>query len=64
MLAIAREGLRARARLDGAGNDETGFLADIEAIAADGITAAEHKRSLFRNRWGGSVDPVYEEFAY
>ena len=64
MVSIAREGLRARARLDGAGNDETGFLTDIEAIAADGITAAERKRDLFRNRWGGSVDPIYEEFAY
>ena len=64
MVAVARQGLKARARLDGAGNDETGFLSDLEEIAESGVTAAERKRALFEGRWGGSVDPVFEEFAY
>ncbi len=64
MVAIARQGLKARARLDGGGNDETGFLSDLEEIAESGVTAAERKRALFEGRWGGSVDPVFEEFAY
>ena len=64
MVAIARQGLKARARLDGGGNDETGFLSDLEEIAESGITAAERKRALFEGRWGGQVDPVFEEFAY
>ena len=64
MVAIARQGLKARARLDGAGNDETGFLSDLEEIAESGVTAAERKRDLFEGPWGGKVDPVFEEFAY
>ena len=64
MVAVARQGLKARARLDGAGNDETGFLSDLEEIAESGVTAAERKRALFEGRWGGRVDPVFEEFAY
>ncbi len=64
VVAIARQGLKARARLDGAGNDETGFLTDLEEIADSGVTAAERKRALFEGRWGGKVDPVFEEFAY
>ncbi len=64
MVAIARQGLKARARLDGAGNDETGFLSDLEEIADSGVTAAERKRTLFEGRWGGRVEPVFEEFAY
>ena len=64
MVAIARQGLKARARLDGAGNDETGFLSDLEEIAESGVTAAERKRALFEGRWAGRVEPVFEEFAY
>ncbi len=64
MVAIARQGLKARNRLDGAGSDETGFLGDLEAIAASGVTPAEEKQALFRGRWRGSVDPLFEEFAY
>ena len=64
MVAIARQGLKARARLDGGGNDETGFLSDLEEIAESGVTAAERKRALFEGRWGGRVEPVFEEFAY
>ena len=64
MVAIARQGLKARARLDGAGNDETGFLSELEEIAESGLTAAERKRALFEGRWGRRVEPLFEEFAY
>ena len=33
VLALAREGLRRRKRLDSSGNDETGFLGVLDAIA-------------------------------
>jgi len=64
MLRIARTGLRARARHDSAGNDETGFVGALEEIVASGRTPAEIKLDAFHGRWGGSVDPMFEEFAY
>ncbi|MFN4088581.1 MAG: glutamate--cysteine ligase [Alphaproteobacteria bacterium] len=64
VLRIARAGLRARGRLDRAGDDETGFLTGIEEIVASGRTPAEDLLEAYRTRWDGSVDPVYSELAY
>ena len=33
-------------------------------LAEAGITPAERKLELFHGAWGGSVDPVFREFAY
>ena len=49
MLAIAREGLLARAKLNADGFDEAHFLAPLEEIVARGTTAAgayDHRVSL------------------
>ncbi len=63
-LEIATAGLKRRARLDGAGNDETGFLDTLRSIADSGRTPAEELLEAFETRWGGKVDPVYEELRY
>jgi glutamate--cysteine ligase len=63
-LEIATAGLKRRARLDGAGNDETGFLDTLRAIAESGRTPAEDLLDAYATRWGGSVDPAYEELRY
>ncbi|NQW10690.1 MAG: glutamate--cysteine ligase [Alphaproteobacteria bacterium] len=64
ILALAREGLRRRQRLDSSGNDETGFLSVLDAIAASGRTPAEDLLEAYESRWGGVVDPVFEELRY
>jgi len=64
VLALAREGLRRRKRLDSSGNDETGFLSVLDTIAASGRTPAEELLEAYEARWGGSVDPVFEELRY
>lgn len=64
VLALAREGLRRRGRLDSSGNDETGFLGVLDAIAESGRTPAEELLEAYETRWGGSVDPVFEELRY
>ena len=64
MLALAREGLRRRKRLDSSGNDETGFLSVLDGIASSGRTPAEELLEAYDTRWGGSVDPVFEELRY
>jgi glutamate--cysteine ligase len=63
-IAIAREGLKRRARLDGGLADETGYLGEIEAIAESGITPAEHLLDLYHGPWKGDVSRVFEALAY
>jgi glutamate--cysteine ligase len=64
VLKLARHGLSARRRLSRAGEDETGFLTTLEQIAESGLTPAQIKLRQFAGEWGGSVDPVFREFAY
>ncbi|MBL8710418.1 MAG: glutamate--cysteine ligase [Rhodospirillaceae bacterium] len=64
VLAIARNGLQRRGATDLGGMDESGFLNPLQIIADSGKTPAELKLELYHGRWGGSVDPVYSEFAY
>ena len=63
-LEIASAGLKRRARKDAAGNDESGFLDTLRGIAESGRTSAEELLDAYENRWGGSVDPVYQEMRY
>jgi glutamate--cysteine ligase len=60
VLAIARSGLKARARLDEAGRDETIHLEMLDAIAATGLTQADRLLADFLGTWGGNVDRVLE----
>jgi glutamate--cysteine ligase len=62
-LALARAGLTRRARFAG-GQDETTYLEPLEEIAARGQTPAEELLDKFFGPWGGSVDPVFDEYAY
>jgi glutamate--cysteine ligase len=64
MLEVAREGLHRRARRSAAGEDETHFLDPLFAIAGGGRTPAEELLEDYRARWGGSVDPVFTDYAY
>jgi glutamate--cysteine ligase len=61
MLALARGALARRARRDAAGNDETIYLQPLEEIAETGRTLAEQRLEAYHGRWGGSVDPAFEE---
>jgi len=64
VLEIARGGLRDRARLDGMGTDEGGFLDPLDDIQRSGNAPAEDLLVRYAGAWGGSVDPVFEEEAY
>jgi glutamate--cysteine ligase len=64
MLVIAREGLKARAKLNASGDDETGFLSELDEIAATGITPAECLLERWRTEWKGDMNKVYEACAY
>ncbi|WP_434617947.1 glutamate--cysteine ligase [Azospirillum sp. B2RO_4] len=64
MLAIARDGLARRARNDNWGDDETHFLDTLQVIAETGRSPADELLEKFNGPWGGSVDPVFKEYAY
>jgi len=64
VLKIARYGLKARARRDSGGNDETGFLEVLDQIVETGESPAAAKLRAYHERWGGSVDPLFREYAY
>jgi glutamate--cysteine ligase len=61
MLALARGGLARRAARDASGRDETIYLAPLEAIVESGRTLAEQRLEAYHGRWGGSVEPAFEE---
>ncbi len=63
-LCIAHAGLQRRARRDSVGLDETHFLRPLFQIAESGITPAEELLRAYERRWQGSVDPVFQEYAY
>jgi glutamate--cysteine ligase len=63
-LKIAGQGLARRNRLNKTGASEAVFLEPLVEFALANETAAERKLKLFHGEWGGSVDPVFREFAY
>ncbi|HEY2137096.1 MAG TPA: glutamate--cysteine ligase, partial [Xanthobacteraceae bacterium] len=63
-LAIAHDGLKRRNRLDAGGRDETRSLEPLHDLVTRGRTPAEELLEKFHGPWGGSVAPVYTEYAY
>lgn len=63
-LKISAHGLMRRARSNCNGVDERIYLEPLIEIVESGQTAAERKLELFHGAWGGSVDPVFREYAY
>jgi glutamate--cysteine ligase len=63
-VAMAERGLRRRKRLDRAGQDETQYLAPLFDTLARGTTPAEGLLAKFNGAWGGSVKPLYTDYAY
>ena len=64
MLAIARGGLQRRARIDIDGNDESAYLDVLDVMARSGRSAAAEKLARFHGQWNGSVEPLFEQYAY
>jgi glutamate--cysteine ligase len=64
VLAISKQGLKNRAKLDSYGDDESHFIESLEDVAQSGRTLADEFLDLYETRWEGSVDPVFREYAY
>jgi glutamate--cysteine ligase len=63
VVAIARDGLRARGLRDAAGNDEQVFLTPLQQIAEGGPTQAEHWLAQYHGAWRGDASRIFEEAA-
>ena len=63
-LTLAEQGLVRRKRLDRNGRDETRYLRPLQEIVARGITPAEELLAKYHGPWNGSVEPVFDEYAY
>ncbi len=63
-LKISQAGLQRRARRNPNGADESVFLEPLIEFALANESPAERKLALYHGAWGGSVDPVFHEFAY
>jgi glutamate--cysteine ligase len=64
LLRLAEQGLIRRNRVDRNGRDETRYLRPLQEIVARGITPAEELLEKYNGPWKGSVDPVFDEYAY
>ena len=63
VVAIARDGLRGRARCNVAGLDELVYLVPLEAIVAGEPTQAEHWLACYRQSWQGNIRRIFGEAA-
>ena len=63
-LALAEQGLVRRKKLDQNGRDETRYLRPLQEIVARGITPAEELLEKYHGQWKGSVEPIFDEYAY
>jgi glutamate--cysteine ligase len=63
LVAIAEDGLAARARLNAAGEDERIYLEPLREIAAGGPTQAEHWLARWHGDWAGDTRRIFAEAA-
>ncbi|MEC3951162.1 glutamate--cysteine ligase [Sphingobium sp. HWE2-09] len=61
---IARSGLKSRARLNGAGDNETGYLSFLDEVVASGKTNAERLLERYHGEWQGDLSRVYGEESF
>ena len=64
VLEIASNGLKARARLNSAGDDESGFLDPLRQIVASGETLADTLLKRFNGDWKHNIRYVYDSMSF
>jgi len=63
-LRLSARGLTRRQKFDRNGRDETRYLRPLEESVARGLTPAEELLEQYHGPWHGSVDPIFDEYAY
>ena len=63
-LAISREGLNTRNRLNAHGENETVFLQELDEFVKTGKTNADRLIDKFNGDWNGNILKAYEDCRY
>ena len=61
---ISRAGLKSRTRFNSSEQDETVFLAPLDEMIAKKSTLADDMLSLWKGRWAGDIDKVFDDYQY
>jgi len=61
VLAISREGLKARGRLNAHGENETVFLQELDKFALTGKSNADQLLDLYHGSWNGDILQAYQD---
>jgi glutamate--cysteine ligase len=64
VVPLAKEGLARRGNLNARGEDESIYLAPLNAIVATGRNNARNLLELYEGPWGGSILPAFGECVY
>lgn len=64
VLKIARQGLRARNKLSVSGDDETGFLQELDQTLASGLTPSENLLRKYYELWNQDLSQIFKDQAY
>eukprot|EP00903_Cladosiphon_okamuranus_P003321 g3319.t1 len=64
VMDISRAGLRARAKLSVAGDDETGFLQELDRTLESGLTPADELLALYHGEWNRDLSQIFKALAY
>ncbi|MCA1243413.1 glutamate--cysteine ligase [Stappia stellulata] len=64
MLALSREGLKRRARVNDGGQDERVHLAAVEETLASGLSPADVMLRRYAGEWGGDLSHAFKDYAY
>ncbi len=64
VLEIAQSGLRSRARLNDAGDSESGFLDPLWDVVRTGKVPAQKLLDLYDGAWAGDLGRIYDEFSF
>jgi len=64
VLAICREGLKARGRFNGQGESESVFLQELDSYVRSGRTNADRLLDLYNGGWDGDILQVYNDCRY
>jgi glutamate--cysteine ligase len=64
VLAISRQGLKSRNKLNGHGDDETVFLAELDDVVRTGVTPAQRLIERYNTEWGRDIRQVFTSCAF
>ena len=64
LVALARQGLKKRSRLDAMGRDESVHLAPLDEIVNSGRNSADLLLERYHTLWKGDIAPIFKEAAY